>query len=244
MIARFPALAVICSVALWALTANAQVSIGEGSADTMPLAEGEEFAESEPAISTSQNADGASPLMATVQLNMGNTQLRGMLLSATEITVSTSFGDANVPLVEVAGIKLASEANPTTTIAMHNGDSITGGLNLERVRLQTEWGLADIEGAAINSIVFADGLTWTMKDGRAGARWELNSKTAASPFKPGDAVIAKQNSDLRFGQNVVGTVRRNEVLTVQAVEGQFILVKTRNSGAGWLDSTHASAQSK
>jgi hypothetical protein len=73
----------------------------------------------------------------------------------------------------VAGIKLASEQNPTTTVVMHNGDSITGATEMDRLELQTEWGKAEINGTAIDSVLFAQGLEWESEIGLNGTRWKL-----------------------------------------------------------------------
>lgn len=241
IVARASALAAAIGMTLWSVAAAAQAPTpagDEGVAQAVPIAEAQPSVARPVVESARPGSSSAAPLVATLQLNVGDTQLRGMLLSATQITVKTSFGEVDVPLSEVAGIKLASNTTPTTTVVLHNGDSITGGCALDRIQLQTEWGRADVEGTAINSIVFAEGLTWVLDSKRGGGRWELITK-AANPYKQGDTIIVTRDTQLKYGENVVGAVRKNEVLTVQNVEGAYVLVRTRNNGTGWLDTASA-----
>lgn len=128
-------------------------------------------------------------LSVTVEI-VGGTSIRGTLVDSSELPMRTSFGQANIPLAEVAGIKLASQDNATTTVVMHNGDSITGATNLPSLVVETEWGKADITGSSISSILFAQGLTWTSDSGLNGTRWTLAEKKAAP--KPPAATARQQ----------------------------------------------------
>ncbi len=182
-------------------------------------------------------------LVATLQLNAGNTQLRGQLLSAAQISMKTAFGDATVPLSEVAGIKLASQGNPATTVVLHNGDSITGACDLDRVDLQTQWGRAEVQGTAINSILFVENVTWVSEEGLNGTRWELLAKPdggGAHPYKVGDRIVVARTAELKTAEGVVGMVHPGEVFTVGGIERDYLWVKTRdNNRAGWLKSSDA-----
>jgi hypothetical protein len=135
------------------------------------------------------------PLSATLYLVSG-TKLEGTLLSATELTMKTSFGEASIPLNEVAGIRLAEAGNGTTTVILHNGDSITGGTELEKLDIVTEWGQAEVNGANISSILFTQGLKWETATGFSGSRWTLiESATTTSTAKPtNNASPASANS--------------------------------------------------
>lgn len=112
------------------------------------------------------------PLAATITLTNGS-ELRGTLLDETELPMRTSFGQASIPLAEVAGIKMAQEGNSTTTVILHNGDTITGAVDLPRVNIETEWGKAQINGPNVNAILFTPGLQWAKDEGLAGDRWKL-----------------------------------------------------------------------
>lgn len=114
------------------------------------------------------------PLSVLVEIN-ASTQIRGTLVDTSELPMRTSFGQAAIPLSEVAGIKFASEGNATTTVVLHNGDSITGATELDNLLVETEWGKADITGSSISSILFAQGMKWTSAEGLNGVRWTLTT---------------------------------------------------------------------
>ena len=64
---------------------------------------------------------------------------------------------------------------------MLNGDSITGATDVKNVTVETEWGMAQVNGQNISSILFVPGLSWTASDGLNGKRWSLvNAKSLAA----------------------------------------------------------------
>lgn len=146
----------------------------------------EKAAPSDEVIATSSTVE-TSPtvrsLSVTVELLSG-TELEGTLLEMTELTMKTSFGEASVPLTEVAGVRLAQEGSNSTTVVMHNGDSITGATDLRIVMVETAWGKAEINGPNISSILFSHGLKWTSTSGLGGERWYLADEERPAPKKP------------------------------------------------------------
>jgi hypothetical protein len=116
------------------------------------------------------------PLSVTVQL-LSKTEITGTLLDTTSLAMRTSFGVANIPLSEVAGIRTANSGDPVTTVVMHNGDSVTGATELSLVAVETDWGKAEIKGDSIASLLFAPGLQWTSKADLNGNRWVLVSSS-------------------------------------------------------------------
>lgn len=189
----------------------------------------------------------AAALAATVHLNVGVSELQGTFIGQTEITMKTSFGEVNIPLSEVAGIKLASVGNASTTVVMHNGDSVTGAWSVNRIELRTEWGTAVIDGTAISSILFAPGMAWVSEKGLNGARWQLMAKpqtaetekpaeTATSTpheFKPGDIIVIARDLPLQLGGQVVGNVSKGSVLGVEKVQDTWVWVNTGKE-KGWI----------
>ncbi len=113
------------------------------------------------------------PLSITATL-LGATKLTGTLMDTTALEMRTSFGVANIPLSEVAGIRFASADNASTTVVMLNGDSITGATDVKLVTIETEWGTAAVNGQNIESILFVPGLVWSSSDGLNGKRWVLS----------------------------------------------------------------------
>lgn len=223
--------------------------VGEPVAPAAPVAGAEPVeAEAKPEASGAGSAmSAAAPLLVTVQLNIGNTELRGTLLSAPEFTMKTSFGELAIPMTRVAGIKLASHGNTSTTVVMHNGDSITGAWDLDHIQLQTEWGSASVDGSAINSILFTPDMAWVSEKTLSGTRWELMAKpegseaapTPAGDLKPGDIIVVRRDSDLRTGTNVVGNVKQEEVLVIKGVLDSFYYVDT-GKVAGWISKENVS----
>ena len=247
-------LAIVWGSAHWSSAAvGQQPTSADHVARAVPEAETEPVAKVVPvstatpaALATRAIATGTpavAALVATLQLNAGNPQLRGQLLSEAQIFMKTSFGDATVPLSEVAGIKLASQENPATTVILHNGDSITGACDLERVDLQTEWGRAEVQGTAINSILFIENVSWVSDRGLNGTRWELLAKprdASAHEYKVGDKIVVARNAELRINGGAVRTVNQGEVLTVGKVDAQYLWVNTQdNKRAGWLKTSDA-----
>jgi len=104
---------------------------------------------------------------------INDTTISGTISEADQWTMKTSFGTANLPLSAVAGIRMAQEGTATTTVALHNGDIITGGLEINHVVVQTDWGRAEILGTHVASILFTTGLKWTSEAGLNGTRWKL-----------------------------------------------------------------------
>jgi hypothetical protein len=121
-----------------------------------------------------------SPLRATVEL-LGGRTLTGTLTDA-ELDMKTSFGTANIPLSEVAGIRFAPVNDAATTVVMLNGDSLTGTSARELMTVETEWGTAQVNVRNIASIMFMPGLDWESKAGLSGERWNLITEKKASPI--------------------------------------------------------------
>ncbi len=121
------------------------------------------------------------PLSVSVTL-MSETVLAGTLTDTRELTMKTSFGDATIPLSEVAGIRLASADDSMTTVVMLNGDAITGATDIRQLIVETEWGTATINGNSVASIMLVPGLNWNSMAGLNGKRWTLvDAKKAAAP---------------------------------------------------------------
>lgn len=135
-----------------------------------PVAEAEPAAEAR--VDGAKPEDAARPITASVNLHGGVT-IFGTVINLTEVTMQTSFGQTNLPLTQVAGIKFASDGIPSTTVVLHNGDSITGSLDVDQVTLQTEWGKAEINGPNVADLMLTQGVVWKSQTSVAGTRWTL-----------------------------------------------------------------------
>ena len=134
------------------------------------------------------------PLTVSVHL-IGNAVLTGTLLDAIELPLKTAFGHVQVPLSEVAGIKLAQEGSPVTTVVLHNGDVFTGATDLKNLFIQTEWGKAEVTGPNVSSILFTNGVRWTSESGFSGSQWKLVAlvKPSAPPRGANPATVSTRS---------------------------------------------------
>jgi hypothetical protein len=128
------------------------------------------------------------PQSVTIALIDGM-KLSGELTEVDQWSMKTSFGTTNLPLSTVAGMRLAHEGNAMTTVVLHNGDNLTGAVQLDQVVIQTEWGRAEIHGNHVASILFTPGLKWISEAGLNGIRWKLVAdeppRTAPAGTAPG-----------------------------------------------------------
>ncbi len=100
--------------------------------------------------------------------------------------MKTSFGEASIPMSEIAGIRLPYGDDVSTTVVMLNGDSITGAVDIKQLSIETEWGSANIKGSAIQSILFVPNVQWQPSSNLSGKRWTLaDVKPNPSSATPG-----------------------------------------------------------
>ncbi len=142
------------------------------------------------------------PLTVTTGLTDGML-ITGTLLDTSSIAVKTAFGEASIPLSEVAGIRFPAAEDTSTTIVMLNGDSITGATDVKFVNVETSWGNAKINGQSVSTMLFVPGLTWHNSDSLGGKRWTLTDQKAIPPQTANalNPLGAPQN-----GQSVPGRV--------------------------------------
>jgi hypothetical protein len=171
----------IAALTIAALTFTANVSAQE-----LPEVVKAEVVKAKPVDRPASAAPSVRPLSVSIDL-LSNTNLSGTLTDTTTLEMRTSFGIANIPLSEVAGIRFASADDATTTVVMLNGDSITGATDVKLVTVETEWGMATINGPNIASIMFVPGLSWNPSAGLNGKRWNLANNKGVPAGKPGES---------------------------------------------------------
>lgn len=81
-----------------------------------------------------------------------NRELVGMPIELTEIKVTTSFGDVSIPLEKINGIKMSAGKDVDAVIAFKNGDTVTGKVVLDMIKLKTDWGQAHINTDQIETV--------------------------------------------------------------------------------------------
>jgi hypothetical protein len=68
---------------------------------------------------------------------------------------------------------MAQKGSPTTTVVLHNGDSITGATQVLELTIETEWGKAIVDAPNVSSILFTPGVKWVSQKELSGTRWRL-----------------------------------------------------------------------
>ena len=141
---------------------------------------------------TSVSDKRVRPLTVSIQLLRSDLVITGALTDSTMLALRTAFGEASIPLSEVAGVRFPSGQDTSTTLVMLNGDSITGASDVKSVTVETEWGSAKINGENISSMLFVPGLEWQSAKGLNGNRWGLTEAKAkpagTSPAPAGNAL--------------------------------------------------------
>ena len=150
------------------------------------------FAQDKEATATAVRAPVASvpkmgPLTVTVEL-IGGQKITGALTEITDLPFRGAVGDVKVMLSQVAGVKMASADDPSTTIIFKNGDSVTGATDLTTVSVDTEWGSAKINGSSITSLLLLPDLKWNASIGLNGKRWSLVDGKITTSGQPGQIV--------------------------------------------------------
>ncbi|QDS90535.1 hypothetical protein EC9_47490 [Rosistilla ulvae] len=136
-----------------------------------------------------------SGLQIVIELIDDDRVLNGELLDIGDLELQTAFGPASIPLAEVLGIRLARSATDTTTVVLHNGDMVSGQVDIRSLLIQTSWGKSEVNGANLASIYFRKNLSWKSLDLLAGSRWtlvETKDETSSRAKPPRASALAKQ----------------------------------------------------
>jgi hypothetical protein len=162
---------------------------------------------------SSKNAEAARPMSISVKLSNGS-MISGALLNTTELPLKTSFGTVNIPLSVVAGFKMAQKGSPTTTVILHNGDSITGATRLLELTIETEWGKAIVDSPNVSSILFTPGVRWESQKDLSGTRWRLVAAdgTKSSVTTSGQNALPAGTTSRTTGSSAPPTVVRSRVI--------------------------------
>ncbi len=170
----FTRLTLICCmgiVCIPCISSAQDEAIAEAVAEPAAAVPAQELAEATP--------DKPQPRPLTVSVGLlDDTRLTGTLIDSNSIEIKTAFGEASIPLSEVAGIRFPAADDTSTTVVMLNGDSITGATDLKFVSIETVWGSAKINGANVGTLLFVPGLTWTNNQVLGGKRWTLVEASA------------------------------------------------------------------
>ena len=139
-----------------------------------------------PATMNFASAQGVQgPAGSTVFVSVSpNRELTGSVVDLDELSVSTSFGEVKVPIAKIDGIKMNIGADNGAVLAFKNGDMLSGKVNLDTVKLKTDWGTAHINADQIETITTDKNARFFTDQTTGGSGWRF---TKAQPVPAGRA---------------------------------------------------------
>ena len=128
-------------------------------------------------FAAAQDVTGPSGSEVFVKVTQ-NREISGTPVDLTELKVTTSFGEVAIPLAKIDGIKMHADGNDSSVIAFKNGDLVTGKVELDTVKLKTDWGTAHINTAQIEQITSEQAARFYSDASGTGAKSWRFTKTA------------------------------------------------------------------
>ena len=119
-----------------------------------------------------QDVDQAASGVVYVTV-IGNTQISGVVEGLEAIKLNTSFGDIQIPLGKIDGVKMNADGKSGAVVAFSNGDIVTGNLALQKVTVRTDWGKAHINTNAIQTMMSSKNSRF-VSDGSGSGGWRFN----------------------------------------------------------------------
>ena len=95
--------------------------------------------------------------------------------------IETKFGKVSMPMDQVAGIKFHIDGKDSAVVVMDNGDTVTGVPVIPAIKLQTDWGQADIEPEFMNALTTTANARFVQENTDFGLRWQLKAGDAFAP---------------------------------------------------------------
>lgn len=107
--------------------------------------------------------------------------IAGSVVDMTSIELVTNFGNVELTLDQIAGVRFRADGNDAAVVFLNNGDSITGTPTLGVVNVQTFWGLAEVNAANIRSMSVSPTATYVQETTDFGPRWTLKMGDGLAP---------------------------------------------------------------
>ncbi|MEM9409666.1 MAG: hypothetical protein AAGA30_01045 [Planctomycetota bacterium] len=100
--------------------------------------------------------------------------LKGQMDLTETIQFETKFGEVDIALGQIAGIRFHIDGADGAIVVLKNGDSITGVPNAESFELTTDWGRAELDPVFIESITTSPNAQFRQSNEPGfGPRWQL-----------------------------------------------------------------------
>jgi len=194
----------LCLLALLSTSAGAKGQEAIAEATVVPSEATAVPSEDAVTATESSKAKAMRPLTVATEL-VGETRITGTLVDSTALQMKTSFGEAQIPLTEIAGVRFATGDETSTTVMMLNGDSITGATETKFITVETEWGTAKINGSSLVSMLFVPGLQWESSNGLNGKRWSLVEAKPSSNSQPRSPSLSLPNAGATSNSATTGS---------------------------------------
>ncbi len=132
--------------------------------------------EAKPAAAEKKMMDDKAAAEIVVRMK-NNKFLRGIPIDLAMIDVYILGTKIPVPLDQVTGIRFASGADEKSTIALKNGEMLSGRIDRPKVVLSVEWGEATIDPNVLSAIVRDGSMQWSVRNTPNGPQWFLAPRT-------------------------------------------------------------------
>jgi hypothetical protein len=103
-----------------------------------------------------------------------NQKVEGVAVDVQNFKITTGFGDVEVPLDKIDGIRLNAMEDGSAVMAFKNGDILTGILHVNDLKLKTSWGFATVNIAYIDQISTTAGSSFSSSKAGGKTVWSFN----------------------------------------------------------------------
>ncbi len=134
-------------------------------------------------FAAAQSVEGPADSVVFISVSQ-NRELTGSVVELDELSVSTSFGEVKVPMNKIDGIKMNIGEGNGAVLAFKNGDMLSGKVNLEKVKLKTDWGTAHIDATQIETITTDKNARFFTDNTTGGSGWRF-TKAQPVPVRQG-----------------------------------------------------------
>lgn len=129
---------------------------------------------------TTSNAQEIGPAGDNLYVALSRSrQLSGTPIELKTLKVATGFGDVEIPIEKINGIKFHANPDDSAVIAFKNGDLVTGKISLEKISLKTVWGKAHINIDQIDAVTVSKTAAF-FQDTTNGKGWRFSIGTSVS----------------------------------------------------------------
>ncbi len=103
-----------------------------------------------------------------------NSKIEGVVVDMQKLKVTTGFGEVEVPLDKIDGIRLNAMDDGSAVMAFKNGDILTGSLHMNDLKLKTSWGFATVNVVYINQISTVKGSSFSSAVSNGKRTWTFS----------------------------------------------------------------------